>query len=292
VFGFAPSTSFAAGAASTARWYGEAGLIRAVGAAAHGGGRRQAAAPRSSADLAAKLEAFDSFWEAPEDVERGYGRFESFYRRNYLHRFPGNKTAPILVVSCGPGYMVRLLAREGYTSVTGIDSMEDKIRPALAKQLTCRTARAFEFLQESQDSFGAIFCEQEINHLTKEEMLDFVALCHERLRPGGVLIVHSLNGANPLVGSENLAMNLDHFSTLTEYSIRQALEYGGFGKISVFPLNLYVFYTNPLNYVGICYHAVVTAILRITFQLYGKSAKIFTKKIGARGVKAAGPGSR
>jgi hypothetical protein len=54
----------------------------------------------------------------------------------------------------------------------------------------------------------------------------------------------------------------------------------------VFPLNLYVFYRNPVNYIGMAYHAMLTLLWRVMFRLYGKSARIFTKKIAACGVKA------
>ena len=65
------------------------------------------------------------------------------------------------------------------------------------------------------------------------------------------MIVYGLNGANPLVGSENLAHNIDHFNTFTDYSLRQVLQLAGFSDIRVMPLKLYVFWKNPLNYVGL-----------------------------------------
>ena len=77
--------------------------------------------------LTAKMEPFDSFWEAPENIEKGYVTFGTFYRYNYLMHFPENKTANILIISCGPGYMVNLLNEEGYKNVLGIDSIEEKI---------------------------------------------------------------------------------------------------------------------------------------------------------------------
>ena len=39
-------------------------------------------------DLTARMEPFDSFWEAPDDVERGFAKFGAFYRANYLSRLP------------------------------------------------------------------------------------------------------------------------------------------------------------------------------------------------------------
>ena len=35
-------------------------------------------------ELTGKIEPFDSFWEAPEDIEKGHTSFPQFYRWNYL----------------------------------------------------------------------------------------------------------------------------------------------------------------------------------------------------------------
>lgn len=231
--------------------------------------------------LTAKMEPFDSFWEAPHDIESGYSRFGRFYAHNYLRHLPENPEARILVVSCGPGYFVNLLVERGYHEVLGIDSMPEKIAHAEKRGLPCRVARAFGFLQTSKERFDAIVCEQELNHLTKSEILAFLDLCRMKLAPGGTLIVHSINGATPLTGSESRAGNFDHYNSMTEYSLGQVLEHSGFEDIQVFPLNLYVFWKNPLNYVALLIHALWTSFFRVNFILVGKSARIFTKKIGA-----------
>jgi SAM-dependent methyltransferase len=236
-------------------------------------------------DTAAVMEDFDSFWEAPDDIEKGYGRFGTFYRHNYLKFLPENRNANILVVSCGPGYMVHLLNQCGYTNVVGIDSVAAKIEPALSKNLNCRHAAVFDFLEATEEVYDVIFCEQEINHLTKSEIFEFLQLCKTKLNDGGTLIIHSLNGANPLVGIENLALNVDHFNIFTEKSIVQLLEHFGYQNIQPFPLKLYVFYKNPLNYVGIVINALLDAVFRLIYTFYGKNNTIFTKKIGVVGRK-------
>ncbi len=182
-------------------------------------------------------------------------------------------------MSCGPGYFVNLLKKEGYTEILGIDSDSEKVKYAKDRGLNCIAADAFAFLGKNEKSYDAIFAEQEINHLTKEEILEFLTLCRNNLREGGTLIVHSLNGANPITGSEALAQNYDHYNTFTEYSLRQVLELSNFDEIRVIPLKLFVFYNNPLNYVGMILDKLMTLLFRYSFKFYGKSNKIFTKKI-------------
>jgi 2-polyprenyl-3-methyl-5-hydroxy-6-metoxy-1,4-benzoquinol methylase len=141
-------------------------------------------------------------------------------------------------------------------------------------------------LENNKERFDLIFCEQEINHLTKDEILEFLKLCWNNLRQGGAVIIHSQNGANPITGAEALAQNFDHYNTFTEYSLRQILNYSNFDNIVAFPLNLYVFRKNPMNFVGKLLTDLFTLFFRISFILNGKSNKIFTKKIAAIGRKA------
>src|ERR1700720_338148 len=112
--------------------------------------------------LPARLEPFDSYWQAPEDVDSGYRSFSAYYRANYLPQLPQDRAARILVVSCGPGYLVSLLAEVGYSNVVGIDSDPGKIEHAQRRALPCEVAEAFPFLEASQSAqFDVIIPEQE-----------------------------------------------------------------------------------------------------------------------------------
>jgi SAM-dependent methyltransferase len=231
--------------------------------------------------LSARLEPFDSYWQAPEDVESGYKSFYAYYKANYLPHMPEDRKARILIISCGPGYLVNMLQKHGYENVTGIDSDAGKVAHANKHDLNCDTAEAFPFLADKVEAYDVIIPEQELNHLTLDEQLRFLTLCHKALSPGGFVVVYGLNGANPMVGSENLSHNIDHFNTFTEYSLSQTLELTGFSRIQTLPLKLYVFWTNPLNYVGLTITTIYETYCRIMFKLYGKNVKILSKKLAA-----------
>jgi 2-polyprenyl-3-methyl-5-hydroxy-6-metoxy-1,4-benzoquinol methylase len=233
-------------------------------------------------ELVARIEPFDSFWEAPDDIEKGYRSFGLFYKDNYARFFPTDKDARILCVSCGPGYLVNLLRELGYTNVLGIDSFPDKVAYAKDRDLNCTVAYAFDFLADAEDAaYDLIFCEQEINHLTKDEILEFLALCRQKTKPGGQFVCFVLNGANPITGAEALAQNFDHQNTFTEYALNQVLTHAGFRDVEVFGLNLYVFYKNPVNYVAMFLAWALSMCFRAAYILYGKKNKLFTKKIAA-----------
>lgn len=237
--------------------------------------------------LTARLEPFDSYWQAPKDVEQGYKSFNAYYRANYLARLPQERTVSILVVSCGPGYLVNMLRQQGYTNVLGIDSDAVKVAHAQRHGLPCETAHAFEFLEGRAAAYDVIIPEQELNHLTLDETVEFLRLCGQALRNRGQVIVYAMNGANPLVGSENLSHNIDHFYNVTEYSLQQILELSGFNDVRVFGLKIYVFWRNPLNYVGLAVTTVLELAMRVVFILYGKKVRVLSKKIAASAVKSA-----
>jgi 2-polyprenyl-3-methyl-5-hydroxy-6-metoxy-1,4-benzoquinol methylase len=240
---------------------------------------------RTDTKLSAKTEPFDSYWQGPENVEEGYESFVTYYAANYSRHLPADRAREILVVACGPGYFLKFLADRGYKNVLGIDSDPVKVEYGKKRGLNCRAEQAFPHLEGGRERYDWILCEQELNHLTKDEMVEFLELCFRNLRPGGTVVVYGLNGANPITGAEALAQNFDHFNTFTEYSLKQLLEIAKFHRIEVFPLKLYVFYENPLNYVGLVATGALTLLFRVLFKLYGKSNRIFTKKIGAIGTK-------
>jgi SAM-dependent methyltransferase len=242
-------------------------------------------APGTRRVLAARLEPFDSYWQAPKDIDAGYSSFAAYYRANYLQHLPADRAARILVISCGPGYLVGVLAQAGYRSVVGIDSDPSKVEHARRHGLPCEVAEAFGYLERSRGEFDVIIPEQELNHLTHQETIEFLQLCHAALRPGGRIVVYAMNGANPLVGSENLAHNIDHFYLVTEYSLTQLLELGGFRQVRPFALKLYVFWKNPLNYVGLAVTTVLELTMRVIFMLYGKKVRVLSKKVAAVAVK-------
>jgi 2-polyprenyl-3-methyl-5-hydroxy-6-metoxy-1,4-benzoquinol methylase len=217
----------------------------------------------------ARRHVFDSLWHGPKNVEAGYYTFGEYYRWNYLKYLPKDKDIEVLVVSCGPGYYVKMLNDNGYRNVLGIDADAEKVKYATRHGLNCIVSRAFSFLKAHRNYYDLIVLEQDINHLSKDEMWHCLELCREALRPGGVLTFYGLNSANPITGS---ASNAD---------MRQALEWTGYKRIRILPLNIYVFWKNPLNYLGLAVISLFTLFFRFCFIIYGKPNRIFTKKIGA-----------
>ncbi len=231
--------------------------------------------------FAARSEPFDTYWQGTRDLTKGFRDFEIYYRANYLPRIPADRNISILVLSCGPGYLVNALQRAGYTRVLGVDSDPAKISHALDRKLPCRVESAFDHLASHPREYDLIIPEQELNHLTVAETIEFLELCYAALMPGGQVLVYAINGANPIVSPEHISHNIDHFYNVTEHSLAQLLLLGGFQRIEPFACKLYVFWDRPLNYVGWAITNALECVLRVIFRLYDSRVHIMSKRIGA-----------
>ena len=236
--------------------------------------------------LTARTEPFDSYWQGTRDLDKGFRLFRQYYAVNYLPRLPSDREARIVVLSCGPGYLVNCLVEAGYRHVLGIDSDPEKVRHAIERGLPCSVASAFPYLESRKCEFDVIIPEQELNHLTLEETIDFLRLCHRALRPSGRILVYAINGANPLVAPEHISHNIDHFYNVTEYSLAQLLHLGGFEDIRPFACRLYVFWKSPLNYVGLLVTWTLEFLVRVLFRAYGQRGCILSKRIAATATRS------
>jgi 2-polyprenyl-3-methyl-5-hydroxy-6-metoxy-1,4-benzoquinol methylase len=229
----------------------------------------------------ARSEPFDTYWQGTRDLNQGFRAFATYYRANYLPHLPADRQARILVTSCGPGYLVNALVAAGYVNVIGIDADPEKIQHALERSLPCEVASAFAYLEAHDEAFDVIIPEQELNHLTLDETIDFLCQCRRSLRPGGLLLAYAINGANPLVAPEHISHNIDHFYNVTERSFTQLLHVAGFTDIRPFACKLYVFWDKPLNYVGWAITQLMELMMRCVYRLYQEPVSIMSKRIAA-----------
>ena len=235
----------------------------------------------------ARLEPFDSYWQGTRDLDKGFRQFETYYRVNYLPRLPADRNVQIAVLSCGPGYLVNALLKAGYRNVIGIDANPAFVKHATDRNLPCEVASAFDFLAARPGQFDVIIPEQELNHLSIDETIEFLQLCVRSLRPNGQVLVYAINGANPLVAPEHISHNIDHLYNVTEYSLVQLMTLGGFTNIKPFACKLYVFWNRPENYIGWFITNSLEFMMRLVFKLYGKKVDILSKRIAATATRPA-----
>jgi SAM-dependent methyltransferase len=145
-----------------------------------GYGRRNGDAGRSG--------AYDAF----EDIFRGPEHFIRDRQRRYLSLIGDRE--PVLDIGCGRGEFLDLLRERGL-EYAGIDPDPDMVGRCRAKgHQRVEVADANSYLEEcADDSIGAIFCAQVIEHMPYEELVRFYGLGLRKLRPGGHFILETVN---------------------------------------------------------------------------------------------------
>lgn len=109
-------------------------------------------------------------------------------------------------------------------------------------------------------------------------------LVRARLLPGGVLIMKTINAANPILGPHSRYNDFTHELSWTEESMGQTLGQAGFSPVDVYPSHLFVFYKNPANWIAWGIAACFELVFQAYFRLHGrKTTRIFTKNIIAVG---------
>jgi len=132
--------------------------------------------------------AYDAF----EDIFRGPEHFIHDRQRRYLHLLGDRE--PVLDIGCGRGEFLDLLRERGL-EYAGIDPDPDMVGRCRAKgHENVEVADANSYLEKcADDSIGAIFCAQVIEHMPYEELLRFYGLGLRKLEPGGLFILETVN---------------------------------------------------------------------------------------------------
>jgi SAM-dependent methyltransferase len=139
-----------------------------------------------------------SFQRSPLQFDRAaaerWGKAYDYYLRRWL---PADKHASIVDLACGSGRLLHFWRQRGYTDVFGVDVSAEQV--SLARQVTPNVCRenVLQFLSESPARFDLITGIDLIEHLTKEEIPEFLDLCYKALRPEGRLVLQTPNSGTP-----------------------------------------------------------------------------------------------
>lgn len=153
-----------------------------------------------------------------------WGQPYDTYLRGWL---PVDLTAPIADVACGYGRLIRYFAKRGYTNVRGVDISPDQVAIAQTISPTIELGDAVEFLGRNSGQFAVITALDIVEHLTKNELIDFLDACLAALRPGGALIVQTPNADSPSGYSVRYA-DFTHEICLSPQVLKTVLDVCGF----------------------------------------------------------------
>jgi SAM-dependent methyltransferase len=144
--------------------------------------------------------------------------------------------APVLDVGCGRGELLALLRDEG-AQACGIEADADMVAFALGEGLEVEQADAVEYLRALPDgSFGSIFCAQVVEHLPPSVLVRLLELARAKLRPGGVLVMETINPLSPLALRFYFS-DLTHAQPLVPETLELLAQGAGFRRTDIDYLN-------------------------------------------------------
>jgi SAM-dependent methyltransferase len=120
----------------------------------------------------------------------------------------------------------------GYKFFVGYDLDPHQVQIARSLDLPAQEGDAFRVLEGDTEGLDLISSLDFVEHLSKDNALRFIALCHDHLRPAGVLILRTPCADGPFSGRD--AWNdLTHRWTMTSNVLRVILEMHGFERIAI-----------------------------------------------------------
>lgn len=200
--------------------------------------------------------------------------------RKYFGRFlPFDKNASILDCGCGDGSFLSWLKGEGFGNLTGVDVSGEQVQKARSRGFkNIFEENVLDFLKNRENEFDLVFARDLVEHLTKDEVLDFLRSVHRSLRLGGGLVIQTVNGESPFFGRLGYG-DFTHETILTRTSLSQALRVAGFGGEPG------IFGQEPVvhglkSFVRFCLWRVIVLILKIYLLAdTGSSEGIFSQNI-------------
>jgi 2-polyprenyl-3-methyl-5-hydroxy-6-metoxy-1,4-benzoquinol methylase len=173
------------------------------------------------------------------DTQIDYASFEDRLRkseevkekqRGYVAYFAGQ--APVLDLGCGKGEFLELM-REAGIEAKGLDADLDMIVRCEEKGLDVEQCDALDYLaRQPDDCVGAIFSAQVIEHLTSAQLSALITLVWRKLRPGGVVVLETLNPESLFVHYKWFWMDPSHVRLVHPQTLQFLLESAGFGAVT------------------------------------------------------------
>ena len=176
---------------------------------------------------------------ALEDVE--YVGFENRFRgsealisrrlQDYLPLFAS--CSNVLDVGCGRGELLDLFKTQGITS-RGIDTNAAMVARCRDRGLDVEQADALAYLERQPDgSLGGLTAIQVVEHLPPADLLRFLRLAYDKLRPGAPMVLETINAACWAAFFDAYIRDLTHARPLHPGTLEYDVRACGFSAVDV-----------------------------------------------------------
>ncbi len=180
-----------------------------------------------------KYVGFEDRFRGPEEVIRA--RQES-YLPFFAHLLDPGTTSPrgvVLDVGCGRGEFIDLLTAYGIPA-RGIDLNHEMAELCRSRGLDVIEADVVGHLSSLPDgSLGGLFAAQVVEHLEPGYLLRFLDLAFDKLQPGGILVLETLNPACWTAFFESYIRDVTHRWPLHPETLQYLVTASGFTRAAI-----------------------------------------------------------
>lgn len=194
-------------------------------------GTLEASSPPPTVARDAARAAKDATYTAFENRFRG-SRDEIRERlRAYAGLFVG--LAPVVDLGCGRGEFLEILSEEGI-GARGVEANDAAVAECRAKGLDVVRGDLVEFLASQTDgSLGGVFAAQVAEHLPPGVLRSLLEEAHRTLRPGGLLVLETVNPRSVVAFLEVYNRDLTHERPLHPETLSFLAAAAGFCDVQI-----------------------------------------------------------
>jgi O-antigen chain-terminating methyltransferase len=168
------------------------------------------------------LAFYDHFRSIPAELKKHQSAFLEYFQG--CHR--------VLDIGCGRGEFLELVRDRGIDG-TGVDPDPAMVRLCRSRGLAVEQIDGVTFLEQTETgAFDGVFMDQVVEHLEPDYMYRLLRLCHERLTPGGTLVVKTINPLS-LATFPDFYLDTTHTHPLHPEALKYIVGSLGFGRITV-----------------------------------------------------------
>ncbi|HET6268088.1 MAG TPA: class I SAM-dependent methyltransferase, partial [Acidobacteriota bacterium] len=172
--------------------------------------------------------------------EHRYYHFEEAFRGDrtvikdrfagYVKYFKNSKAGEgkVLDLGCGRGEFLELL-KDASVPAFGVDSNPAMVKSCRDLGLDVTQGDLLDFLEaQKPDSLAGIFCSQVVEHLPPDVVFKMVENAHIRIRPGGVLLLETVNVASAFGFLQVYTKDLTHRTPIHPETLKFVVAAAGF----------------------------------------------------------------
>jgi 2-polyprenyl-3-methyl-5-hydroxy-6-metoxy-1,4-benzoquinol methylase len=170
-----------------------------------------------------------------------YVGFEDRFRgsqediRSRLEDYPAlfDGCTDVVDIGCGRGELLDLLRQRG-VDARGVDLNEEMIEVCRGRGLAAEQGDALSYVLEQPDaSLGGLLAIQVVEHLEPGYLLRFLEAAWQKLRPGAVMVLETINAACWSAFFESYIRDLSHVRPLHPDTLKYLVQASGFSRAEV-----------------------------------------------------------